>query len=221
MPPLAPWFRFNSPPRKLRFVIRAISNVQAVFFLPPPSLGRAEKAQRTICLLKIQQRQITIQATNSFYCHSSDVSKVSLSLNIQSLQTCSIKKHCQRALHYPVVFSSFIIQRQSQRGSDVRSQQSREGAPYEIPGLSSPPLLRPPLFLLVWATWLSLVWQRRRGSRFLVRAERSRCHEAVFNRISPSLLDIFHYSRAVSHFLLRYYSSYHPPVWVVAVWWTS
>lgn len=33
-----------------------------------------------------------------------------------------------------------------------------------------------------------------------VRAERSRCHEAVFNRISPSLLDVFHDSRAVSHF---------------------
>ena len=40
-----------------------------------------------------------------------------------------------------------------------------------------------------------------RASRFLVGAERSRCHEAVFNRISPSLLDIFHDSRAVSHFL--------------------
>lgn len=39
------------------------------------------------------------------------------------------------------------------------------------------------------------------GQRFPVRAERSRCHEAVFNRISPSLLDIFHDSRAVSHFL--------------------
>lgn len=39
------------------------------------------------------------------------------------------------------------------------------------------------------------------GRRFPVRAERSRCHEAVFNRISPSLLDIFHNSRAVSHFL--------------------
>lgn len=39
------------------------------------------------------------------------------------------------------------------------------------------------------------------ASCFLVGAERSRCHEAVFNRISPSLLDIFHDSRAVSHFL--------------------
>lgn len=42
--------------------------------------------------------------------------------------------------------------------------------------------------------------QVSRASRFLVGAERSRCHEAVFNRISPSLLDIFHDSRAVSHF---------------------
>lgn len=43
--------------------------------------------------------------------------------------------------------------------------------------------------------------QVSKASRFLVGAERSRCHEAMFNRISPSLLDIFHDSRAVSHFL--------------------
>lgn len=35
---------------------------------------------------------------------------------------------------------------------------------------------------------------------FLTRADRSRCHKAVFNRISPSLLDIFCDSRAASHF---------------------
>lgn len=43
--------------------------------------------------------------------------------------------------------------------------------------------------------------QVSRGRYFPFRANRSRCHEAVFNRISPSLLDIFHDSREVSHFL--------------------
>lgn len=43
--------------------------------------------------------------------------------------------------------------------------------------------------------------QVSRAARFLVGAERSRCREGMFNRISPSLLDIFHDSRAVSHFL--------------------
>lgn len=62
--------------------------------------------------------------------------------------------------------------------------------------------------------------QVSRASRFLVRAERSRCHEAMFNRISKSLLDIFHDSRTVSYFL----DDITPHIftlWFVAMWWTS
>lgn len=61
------------------------------------------------------------------------------------------------------------------------------------------------------------------AGRLLVRAERSRCHGAVFNKISPSFLDIVHDSSAASHFL----ANITPHIFglmgllLLCVWWAS
>lgn len=66
------------------------------------------------------------------------------------------------------------------------------------------PLLPSPAHLTQWTgpgMHRNKKIQVNEASGFLVRVGRSRCHKAVFNRIWPSFLDIFHDSRAVSHFL--------------------
>lgn len=95
----------------------------------------------------------------------------------------------QRAPHYPILFFYYITHRQ--RGSDVGSRKTTSA-----------------LLMKYWLYYLRSSCQAcvtgDRGSAepvgFLAGAVRSRCHEAVFNRISPSLLDRFHDSGAASHF---------------------
>lgn len=133
--------------------------------------------------------------------------------SVEPFQPSSIKIHYKRALHYLITFFQFHHTEAETDRLWCRFTKVPTSAPDETLALallySSSVLLKLP-FIRGTTTRKGMTQacvmkiQVSRASSFLVRAERSRCHEAVFNRISPSLLDIFHDSIAVSHFF-RYY----------------